>query len=1216
MTTILLHRPVASHPDLERLHLFAGRHLGEDEFDQRQNYAEARLAPLLKQQLPGVVSGLHVRSRGERGPVDDIQLAVSPGSAITPKGAALTLESPLYCTWQDLVEEYRDRKQVSDASGVFYLTLHQSQLHIDPPNVDPCQRTAFDPTRDTRLVTLASLRLRRLDIDSQKIKTEHPHRLQNTICADRVDLDFARQFPNSVPLALVAINDQNKTTLLWVSEEAGRYESNSASGYLTLLNQTQAALRQLVTLRNEGSNHQLTLKKFLDKHLQLDYLPASGQLPLSWLEDIASKKPKMHGLPAYLGVDVIPVAADGIDELVFRHLPRRVIDLTQPAGDRIRLLLAMKRSVYKPDLLDIPGLDKQLETDLYRYCQKAYMRWYDWKEVFYSLYYIAPKSDSKYDNELSAEDVKSLNLPEPAKSPLLPDALFNRLIAAAMNRFALEDSENAPYPYDRTEFEIPEFFDKWAPEIDEERMPPIPERPDKHGLIGQYAITEKDLDTTEEKIRDERKKLEATRDILLLKRQQLDSQTVALAALAGGVAGDGKGMQVARWLPYASLNTDKLPTEKSSIATSVATSSTSSVKVATDSKTTADTQYRIAEREMLSLEEQKKRELLGTRDYQYTEAIKGTTYTKIEPDKYSAFELTLNKDRIDRLQIPTASVSKPAFNAKEFSFGVMDHISPDINEYKKIYSGMRDLLTTVLDIFEEPDATDLHTKLTNLSTELISPSDLETEITSETDTEYATLPTEGKPTKAHFGNLIANQRRYEAIFTAGKILTRWISVVENQYNGSEQALQALLRTQKELIATQEKRKAEIVRTRQTLRQLDSIADEALGDYTVAQQLINEDWQRVYEEYRERAHILTTQVEGLYYVRVRQAEISRPLADPLPLRRDNPEDLVPGCSADDDADLAEALLPFWQATLEIPAGHWRAISPFAARLNTQPNIDYLAQLRQVRMTKAYPELPVLKAKAATAYANAAMRSIEDSPAFVELAANSKKRVQRWASLPLPMTGFIPAHKVAEVLSLEDLNNHSHRILRRASRTLQEKLEQCQLCLQKVLGSLPGSIRLRWGQLAEDNRLPVEAISRWPGLKKAEELDFNTTRTLAELIEWWFKQLGENADSDSRQAMRDMVRAAVIYASLGNPQEIVKGSIFSPPRHIAYGERFSVSLNQIVRVGKTLQLLNKEQEVAAELTIEEHDESSTRVKITKVLREDIDFKDNITVIGRVR
>ena len=47
-----------------------------------------------------------------------------------------------------------------------------------------------------------------------------------------------------------------------------------------------------------------------------------------------------------------------------------------------------------------------------------------------------------------------------------------------------------------------------------------------------------------------------------------------------------------------------------------------------------------------------------------------------------------------------------------------------------------------------------------------------------------------------------------------------------------------------------------------------------------------------------------------------------------------------------------------------------------------------------------------------------------------------------------------------------------------------------------------------------------------------------------------------------------------------------------------------------------VLVREQEVAAELTIEEHDESSTRVKITKVLREDIDFEDNITVIGRVR
>jgi hypothetical protein len=146
--------------------------------------------------------------------------------------------------------------------------------------------------------------------------------------------------------------------------------------------------------------------------------------------------------------------------------------------------------------------------------------------------------------------------------------------------------------------------------------------------------------------------------------------------------------------------------------------------------------------------------------------------------------------------------------------------------------------------------------------------------------------------------------------------------------------------------------------------------------------------------------------------------------------------------------------------------------------------------------------------------------------------------------------------------------------------------------------------------------VEAIGRWPGLKNAEEIDFNSTRTLAELIDWWFKQLGEQADSDSRQAMRDMIRAAVIYASLGNPQEIVKGSIFSPPRRVAFGERFKVTLNQPAPPGRLLQLLNKQQEVAAEVTVEQHDELGTQVTITKVLREDIDFNDQITVIGRVR
>mgnify|MGYP003423543331 CR=1 FL=1 len=63
MTLILLHKPVPATPAdadpalaqrrFERVHMFPGRALGEDEFDREQEYADLRLASLLdrKRQL-------------------------------------------------------------------------------------------------------------------------------------------------------------------------------------------------------------------------------------------------------------------------------------------------------------------------------------------------------------------------------------------------------------------------------------------------------------------------------------------------------------------------------------------------------------------------------------------------------------------------------------------------------------------------------------------------------------------------------------------------------------------------------------------------------------------------------------------------------------------------------------------------------------------------------------------------------------------------------------------------------------------------------------------------------------------------------------------------------------------------------------------------------------------------------------------------------------
>ncbi|MEK9711625.1 MAG: hypothetical protein VW258_03585, partial [Thalassolituus sp.] len=708
MITIPLHRPVASHPDLDRLHLFAGRHLGEDEFDQRQNYAEARLAPLLATQYPGVIHGLNLQARERSGLARDLNLVVTPGTGITPKGASVALQSPLRCSWQDLLDEFFSRRATNDPTGVYYLTLHQSQNSIDPPNADPCQRTAFDPTRDTQLVALSSLRLRKIILPAGYSHTDQPHKLQNLVSADSIDKDFGEDYPDSVMLGLVAFDDSaDGPRLLWASEAAGRVESRKYSGYFTLLNQTQEALRELMFMRQQGSFAAQSLRDFLASNLHLQYLPAAGQLPLPWLENIAANPPTMNGLPAHIGVDMIPVAEDALQELLLRHLPRRVIDLSQPAGDRMRLLLSMKRDVYRPDILDIPATDSQLETDIFNFCKTAYIRWLNWKETFNSLYFVVPEYTSAYGNTLSSEDESALRLPLPSSAPMLPNVLFSRLDNAARKRLELSAADALPYPYSEADPTAPASFTAWAPYSQGVYHPPLLPAPDNHGLIPEYALVEKDLDTLEDTIRDLRTKVERTRDVLLLQRQQLDSQTVSLASLAGGVAGDGKGLQVARWLPYASLNTDAVPGETSTRVTTTANTAattTQSVKVATDSTAESTYNYRLADYQTV---DKSLLEKIALQDAEFTEATR-TTYLKepilttASPDKYSAFELSLNQDRINRLQIPTAAVSKPAFNAKEFSFGVLDHISPDVSEYNKAYTGMSDLLKTIDDLF--PDA--------------------------------------------------------------------------------------------------------------------------------------------------------------------------------------------------------------------------------------------------------------------------------------------------------------------------------------------------------------------------------------------------------------------------------------------------------------------------------------------------------------------------------
>ncbi len=1237
MSFIVLHRPVASDPKLERVHMFPGRHLGEEEFDRQQAYADTRLQPLLKTHWPGVVSGLNLSSGGPGGLLDHASFVVNPGLAVTPQGQTLNLQSPLRADWAEVIEHYLERTATSDATGVYYLSLRQALHSIDSPAVDPCQRMAFDPTRDSRLVAVTSVELKRLAIDPALVASSDPAQLQNRVAADRVDGAFLTGFQQAVPLALLAVvtsGDQHQVT--WVSEAAGRYQASGDSGYQVLLNQVSARLRQVMQAHSLPANSGTPLAEFLASNLHLDYLPAAGQLPVPWLRSAASVSPGLHWLPTHVGVDMVPVPADAVAELIQRHLPRRVIDLRQPAGDRIRLLLALNRADYRPDLLDIPPTDTRLEADIYRFYMRAYDAWHHWRQQFDRLYYVEPSDEEPLTQPaelvalehrvLDPEQFKHLDLPRPVQPPLTPLALFQNVAQRAREELAPDSSDVLPYPYDRNPPAAPDFYQRWLVNEDGAMVPPPVPAPDEDGLVVQYAVALVELEAIENQIRAIRSRLEKTRDLVLLQRQQLDSQTVALSSLAGGVAGDGNGLQVARWLPYASLNTDLIPEEltpsnegQTAGGSKLVGAAGSAAKSAASAITGGDSASRslsgASGPQLLADTGGNTAKTVNFSGNLLSAALNTSTsitpsYLTMKPQSYSAFELGINKQRLDLLaNLAKSAVSKPAYNAKQFRFGVLDHISPEINEYSKAYYGMQDLLATLMDLFDPTDASALRAKLRTVlkDQELLSPQVLEGNITKRTQEILAGYPEDQRPSYEHTRGLVANQKRYQALFVAGKVLTQWIAICEARYNQVERKLQGKLREHTRKLARIEKLSGLIRVARETLENLDRRFDEQVGDYGVAQRLLEEDWRQVYERNRERSRILTDGVVGLYYVRVRQTPVSLTLADPLPLRHYSESDPVPGCDWDTDAELPAELDNFFSAVTEIPMDDWAGLYQLKPKLPPFHKFEYLEQLRRARF-QARPQKIRLNSGGDTLQAR--LQTVH---------RQTQSLVQQWAGLTLPRftdSSVQTQAKAARVLSLEDLAQSGQGSLRKQAQTLRERLEQCLACLLDQLALLPGSIRLQWGQLAEDDRIRVEQVSWWPGLEQAEQDDFNATRTLAELVQWWFGCLRDEADGPSRNAMRNMIRAALIFASLGDPQEIVRGKVLLPPGRVGLGERFRVKLNRAPQPGVKLQLLDLNQQVAAELTVEDHSPDSTQVSIVNLVQPAIKINTQLAVVGNLR
>lgn len=1165
MTVIHLHAPVAStsigdgSPDarFERVHMFAGRHLGEVEFDHQQLYADRRLLSVMAKTTPGVVHGLDVEWV-EAGSLQE-GIAVTSGLVIDGLGRCAGLYFALKVEITDLITRYLETTGATDALGVYYLVITREQSQVDGPSVMPCQRLDFDPTRDMRRLTLGRLEIKRLNVDPAALSNGGaPQELiENHVASAGVTVEhWMTQNEPSVPLALLALSsgDASSSRILWLSQAAGRYESVPHSGYRVLLNQTTQAFarRMHEYYANQNVQPSPALPLFLAGNLLLDYLPASGQLPLEWLQNAETAAPSVLWLPGHLWVDMVPVPQATALEHVYRNLPRGMIDLNDPSsGDKIRLLLALDEADYDPRLLDFPARDKALSDSMYLAHIQAYETWYNWRTVFDILYSFSSDPDI---------DRRTLGIPKDVPPPETPDQVFNRFSA----RVARELSDVDLPPSLLGPLGPPLKYSGWTAKS-------VPESTE-NGLVVQLALEELKKERVENQIQAERARLEKTRDYQLLLRQQLDMQTASLSSLAGGIAGDGTGMQVARWMPYIQMKdlgdaevavangpAQPPPSQPAGDGSGAVTLGAGETETATRLMAIGPVSGPV------------ETSFLRNIGAAIAKGAASAAYAKVAP------------------QSQKVAVTNPTYEAAEYRFGVMDHVSPEVNEYAKAYHGMEDLRLMVSDSFEKTDADAIQKRFDKFERPT-PPQDLD---------DRALRDSANNP-KIH--NQLLTQYRYKEMFKAGKVLVQWTALFENRYHEVERNLLNKLRELARLNKKIAELTAQIRAERNRLEQREAARIEALGDYGIAQRLVEEDWWRIYRRTLERTVILTTRVRGLYYVRVRETDVALGLPDPLPLRFAEAGDLVPGCDGDHDTDIPASLRPFLDSVYEIPMTNWERLDKHTSQLPAYAQLQHVEVTRISRLAVPH-QVPVHVQQP-----NLAIR-------LAGPAASNQAAIAAWEAQKIQVS-TTSARKEKEhsasVLSLIDLASLHHSI-RKPATDLRNQLEQCARCLVEKLGSLPGSIRFQWGQLAEDDRLRVDDISYWPGLETAETFDFNTVRTIAELVQWWFRQLTQRATADAKTTMRNMVRAIVIYASLGNPDEIIQGTVSVPPKSRKPGELLRLKLDRVPKIGTKFHLLNPKQELIAIATVDDHDGTFTTAKLVEVAHTEVSITTKTVVIS---
>lgn len=524
---IHLQVPEAGRDDPRKLNLFPGRALSEREFELLQAYVDDRVAPLAQLLPAGIVAGLQLRVTGGG---SDTHLRVQPGQAIGGGGQLVRLFYPLETDWPSLAAQAERDADSPLLDGIYFLTLRATVQEIDAPaDLQPSTRSELDPLRERRLETVILPGLQRVSVNARWLAMRRAE-ITNRVCVEFLSRTPFDATTGAVPIALVKIVARLPE---WIDSVAGRYLAEEDAPYRTLLAHSVSVWQRLV---QDGARIQALLdagsapRPSLADLLGVAYLPAAGPLPQFLVQDPAGKPPRLAFAPQDLGVDLIPVPASTVQGIIAEELPRGTIDLIHARHDRLRLLLAIPDLDFRHDLFDLPPRDLELERQLFLRYNSAAHDWSDWRSQWQALF-----------GRLTADSLRAAQAPAPIVAPLAPDDYRNQLVAE--RRRALPDeSVSLPEPW-LSHVNAPYVGNAVAPSPDLSR----------DGLLHQREALQQQIRTLEDELAESFALLNEVGDYLGLQRQQLDALTLSFSALAGGISGDGSGLNLMRWAQSAAL---------------------------------------------------------------------------------------------------------------------------------------------------------------------------------------------------------------------------------------------------------------------------------------------------------------------------------------------------------------------------------------------------------------------------------------------------------------------------------------------------------------------------------------------------------------------------------------------------------------------------------------------------------------------------------------